>query len=98
LSATRKILRPFWDCYSIQPKDKTIDWWRWNRRPVDHPNDRCFSIHHALQEGKIVTKCLSWKEKIIRNRTYLWYYSCHTKSVSLEFTHRKHWEDCSTNE
>jgi hypothetical protein len=52
LWATRKTLRPFWDCYSIQPKRQNVCyWWRWNRRPVDHPNDRCFSIHHALQEG-----------------------------------------------
>jgi hypothetical protein len=47
---TRKTLRPFWDCYSIQPRRQNVYWWRWNRRPVDL-NDRCFSIHHALQEG-----------------------------------------------
>jgi hypothetical protein len=94
--ATRKTLRPFGIVIQYNRKDKTYYWWRWNRRPVD-TRMIDFSIHHALQEGnKLSPSVFLEKRKIIRNRTYLWYYSCHTKSVSLEFTHRKHWEDCST--
>jgi hypothetical protein len=37
--------------FNTTERQNVCYWWRWNRRPVDHPNDRCFSIHHALQEG-----------------------------------------------
>jgi hypothetical protein len=83
----KKILRPF---------GIVIQYDRKTKHAIDEDEIEDQSITRMIDAFRFITRCkkeincLSFLKKIIRNRTYLWYYSCHTKSVSLEFTHQKH--------
>jgi hypothetical protein len=93
----QKTFQPFWNRYSIQPKDNptTIDEEEIEDQSVTRMID-AFSIHHALQEGNKLSPVFLEKRKSLELNIFMDYSSLTKLYISI--THSPStWEDFSTN-